>query len=84
MKHYPVQITTIIENKDNPIIFNFIKSIGYKIQGEGEYDKNVHHFIEYRFSYTNSVKFMRLLQDLGYNFKIGFFDKVVNGIAIYK
>jgi hypothetical protein len=84
MRHYPVQIKTIINNKDNPIIFNFIKSIGYKIQGEGEYDKNVPHFIEYRFSYTNSVKFMKLLQDLGYNFEIGFFVKVVNKIPIYK
>jgi hypothetical protein len=86
MKHYPVQIKTTINNKDNPIIFDFIKSIDYKIQGEGEgeYDKNVPHFIKYTFSYTNSVKFMRLLQDLGYNFEIGFFDKVVNGRAIYK
>ncbi len=84
MKFYPVQITTTIENKDNDIIGDFIKSINYKIIGKGEYDKNKPHFIQYTFSYTNSVKFMRLLQDLGYNFEIGFFDKVVNGIAIYK
>jgi hypothetical protein len=84
MKPYPVQITTTIENKDNPIIQDFIKSINYKIIGRGEYDKNKPHFIKYTFSYTNSVKFMRLLQDLGYNFEIGFFDKVVNGRAIYK
>ncbi|MGA1050643.1 MAG: hypothetical protein ACO3TG_04050 [Minisyncoccia bacterium] len=84
MRHYPVQITTTIENKDNNILVDFIKSINYKIYGKGEYDKNKPHFIQYTFSYTNSVKFMRLLQDLGYNFKIEFFDKVVNGIAIYK
>jgi hypothetical protein len=84
MKHYPVQITTTIENKHNNIIQDFIKSINYKIRGKGSYDENKPHFIQYTFSYTNSVKFMRLLQDLGYNFEIGFFDKVVNCIPVYK
>ena len=84
MRHYPVQIKAIIKNEDNNIIQDFIKSINYKIIGKGEYDKNKPHFIQYTFSYTNSVKFMRLLQDLGYNFEIRFFDKVVNGRAIYK
>jgi len=84
MKHYPVQITTTIENKDNDIIKDFIKSINYKTTGKGLYYENMPHFIQYTFSYTNAVKFMKLLQDLGYNFEIGFFVKVVNEIPIYE
>jgi len=84
MKPYFVQITTTIENKDNDIIKDFIKSINYKTTGKGLYYENMPHFIQYTFSYKNALKFMRLLQDLGYNFEIGFFDKVVNGRAIYK
>ncbi|MGA1049559.1 MAG: hypothetical protein ACO3UU_16265 [Minisyncoccia bacterium] len=92
MKHYPVQIEAIIKDEDisiidkySDIIFDFIKSINYKVQGEGK----VYIFqdcleIKYRFSYINAVKFMKLLQDLGYNFEIRFFVKVVNEIPIYE
>jgi hypothetical protein len=84
MKHYPVQITTNIQNKDNPIIFDFIKSIDYKIKGNGDFKENTPHFIQYRFSYTNAVKFMKLLENLGYLFEIALYVKTVNGILIYE
>ena len=84
MKHYPVQIKTNIQNKDNPIIFDFIKSINYKIKGDGYFEENTPHLIQYRFSYTNSVKFMKLLQNLGYLFEIAFYVKTVNRVPIYE
>jgi len=92
MRHYPVQIEAIIKNEDisiideySNIIFDFIKSINYRVQGEGKaYMFQDCLEIKYRFSYKNAVKFMKLLQDLGYNFEIGFFDKVVNCIPVYK
>jgi hypothetical protein len=84
MKNYPVQIISNIQNKDNPIIFDFIKSIGYKTKGEGDYNEDKPHFIKYTFSYTNAVKFMKLLKNLGYMFEIKLYVKIINGRAIYE
>lgn len=84
MKHYPVQIISNIQNKDNPIIFDFIKSIDYKIKGEGDYNEDNPHFIKYTFSYTNTIKFIKLLQDLGYSFDIKLYVKTIKGVAIYE
>jgi hypothetical protein len=84
MKHYPVQITTNIQNKDTPIISDFIKSIDYKIKGDGVYYEGYPHFIKYRFSYTNAVRFIKLLEHLGYLFEIALYVKTINGIPIYE
>lgn len=84
MKHYPVQIKTNIQNKDNPIIFDFIKSINYKVIGDGIGDKDKGWKIVYTFSYTNAVKFMKLLENLGYLFEIALYVKTINGIPIYE
>ena len=84
MKHYPVQIISTIQNKDTPIIFDFIKNIDYKIKGEGDYDKNKPHFIIYTCSYKNAVKFIKLLQDLGYLFEIKLYVETITGCAIYE
>ena len=84
MKHYPVQIISTIQNKDNPIIFDFIKNIDYKIKGEGDYNKNKPHFIKYTCSYKNAVRFMKLLEHLGYSFEIKLYVKTINGVAIYE
>lgn len=89
MKHYPVQIISIIQNKDNSIIFDFIKNIDYKIKGDGVYGDGVYfedkpHLIKYTFAYKNAVKFMKLLENLGYSFKIKLYIKTINGIAFYE
>jgi hypothetical protein len=84
MKHYPVQIISTIKNKDNPIISDFIKSIDYKTKGEGDYNEDKPHFIQYTFSYKNAVKFMKLLENLGYMFKIKLYVKTIKGRAIYE
>jgi hypothetical protein len=84
MKNYPVQIISTIKNKDNPIISDFIKSINYKIIGNGLSDNYAPHLIMYTFSHTNAIKFIKLLQDLGYSFKIKLYVKTIKGVAIYE
>lgn len=84
MKHYPVKIISNIQNKDNPIIFDFIKSINYKTKGKGFGLEGHPHFIKYTFSYTNAVKFMKLLENLGYMFEIKLYVKTIDKVAIYE
>lgn len=84
MKHYPVQIMSTIQNKDNSIISDFIKSIDYKMKGDGFYYEDKPHLIMYTFSYTNAVRFMKLLEHLGYSFEIKLYVKTINGVAIYE
>lgn len=84
MKHYPVQIMSTIQNKDNSIISDFIKSIDYKIVGKGRSIDDKSHFIQYTFSYKNAIKFIKLLQDLSYSFEIKLYVKKTSVIPIYE
>ena len=84
MKNYPVQIISTIQNKDGSIIANFIKSIDYKIKGEGVYSEDKPYLIKYTFSYKNAIKFIKLLQDLDYSFEIKLYVNTINGRAFYE
>ena len=84
MKNYPVQIISTIQNKDNSVISDFIKSIDYKIVGKGRSINDKSHFIQYTFSYKNAIKFIKLLQDLGYSFEIKLYVKKTSVIPIYE
>jgi hypothetical protein len=90
MKNYPVQIISTIQNKNVSIrdtfiiIANFIKSIDYKMKGEGVHSEGKPYLIKYTFSYKNAIKFINLLQDLGYSFEIKLYVKTIKGVAIYE